>query len=139
MSPDQIKKILLETKTIAVVGISSRQGRPAHDVPQYLQAHGYRIVPVNPNATEILGERVYASLQEIPREIKIDTVQLFLRHADIAPAVQDAIALGARVIWMQEGVRDDNAAKQAEAAGLLVVQDRCMRAAHRFFFAEPKK
>lgn len=139
MSPDQVKTILLETKTIAVVGISSRPGRPAHDVPKYLQEHGYRIIPVNPKASEILGERVYPSLKAIPPEIKIDTVQLFLHYEHIAEAVQDAIAIGARVVWMQEGVRNDDAAEAAQAAGLTVVQDRCMRAAHRFFFAEPKK
>ena len=139
MSPDQIKNILLETETIAVVGISSRAGRPAHDVPKYLQEHGYRIIPVNPKAAEILGEQVYPSLKQIPPEIKIDTVQLFLHYEHIAEAVQDAIAIGARVVWMQEGVRDDDAAEAAQAAGLTVVQDRCMRAAHRFFFAEPKK
>lgn len=139
MSPDQVKQILLETKTIAVVGISSREGRVAHDVPKYLQAHGYRIIPVNPNAAEILGETVYPKLSAIPREIHIDTVQMFLKHQDIAPAVEEAIAMGARVIWMQEGVRDDTAAKRAQDAGLTVVMDRCMRAAHRFFFAEPKK
>jgi|SRR5581483_1889780 predicted CoA-binding protein len=139
MSPDQVKKILLDTKTIAVVGISSRPGRPAHDVPKYLQEHGYRIIPVNPNASEILGEKAYPSLTAIPREIHIDTVQLFLKHEDIARAVDEAIAIGAQVVWMQEGVRDDVAAKRAQDAGLQVVQDRCMRAAHRFFFAEPKK
>ena len=139
MSPDQVKNILLEAKTIAVVGISSRPGRPAHDVPKYLQEHGYRIIPVNPKATEILGEQAYPSLKMIPSEIQVDTVQLFLHYEHIAAAVQDAIAIGARVVWMQEGVRDDDAAEAAEAAGLTVVQDRCMRAAHRFFFAEPKK
>jgi hypothetical protein len=139
MSPDQVKQILLDTKTIAVVGISSREGRPAHDVPKYLQQHGYRIIPVNPNATEILGETAYPNLAAIPREIQIDTVQMFLKHEAIAAAVEEAIARGAQVIWMQEGVRDDAAAKRAQDAGLQVVMDRCMRAAHRFFFAEPKK
>ena len=139
MSPEQVKQILLDTKTIAVVGISSRAGRPAHDVPKYLQEHGYRIIPVNPSATEILGETAYPNLSAIPRDVSIDTVQIFLKHEDIAPAVEEAIARGAKVIWMQEGVRDDAAAKRAQDAGLQVVMDRCMRAAHRFFFAEPKK
>ncbi len=139
MSPDQVKQILLDTKTIAVVGISSRPERPAHDVPKYLQAHGYRIIPVNPNATEILGEKVYSELGAIPKEIPIDMVQIFLRSEDVPSVVQAAIQIGAKVVWMQEGVRNDAAAKHAEEAGLKVVQDRCMRAAHRFFFAEPKK
>jgi len=139
MSPDQVKQILLDTKTIAVVGISSRPERPAHDVPKYLQAHGYRIIPVNPNATEILGEKVYPELGAIPKEIPIDMVQIFLRSEDVPAVVQAAIQRGVKVVWMQEGVRNDAAAKHAEEAGLKVVQDRCMRAAHRFFFAEPKK
>ncbi|MBI4670649.1 MAG: CoA-binding protein [Chloroflexi bacterium] len=139
MSPDQVKQILLDTKTIAVVGISSRPNRPAHDVPKYLQEHGYRIIPVNPNGTEILGEKVYARLTAIPKEIPIDTVQIFLRSEEAPPVVEDAIKIGAKVVWMQEGVHNDAAAKRAAEAGLQVVQDRCMRAAHRFFFAEAKK
>lgn len=139
MSPDQVKQILLDTKTIAVVGMSSRGDRPAHEVPKYLQAHGYKIVPINPTAQHILGEKAYPSLSAIPPEIHIDTVQVFLRSEEVPPVVEEAIKIGARVVWMQEGVRNDEAAKRAEEAGLKVVQDRCMRAAHRFFFAEPKK
>lgn len=139
MSPEQVKQILLDTKTIAVVGMSSRPDRPAHDVPKYLKEHGYKIVPVNPNATEILGEKAYPNLLAIPRTIQIDTVQIFVRSEEVPPIVKDAIAIGAKVIWMQEGIRNEQAAVRAEEAGLQVVQDRCMRAAHRFFFAEPKK
>lgn len=139
MSPDQVKQILLDTKTIAVVGMSSRADRPSHDVPKYLKEHGYQIVPINPNAQEILGEKAYPNLLAIPPELKIDTVQIFLRSEEVLPVVQDAIKIGAKAIWMQEGVRNEQAAVRAEEAGLLVVQDRCMRAAHRFFFAEPKK
>lgn len=139
MSPDQVKQILLDTKTIAVVGMSSRADRPSNDVPKYLKEHGYRIVPINPNAQEILGEKAYPNLLAIPPELKIDTVQIFLRSEEVLPVVQDAIKIGAKAIWMQEGVRNEQAAVRAEEAGLLVVQDRCMRAAHRFFFAEPKK
>jgi predicted CoA-binding protein len=139
MSPDQVKQILLDTKTIAVVGMSTHPDRPSQDVPKYLQAHGYRIIPINPNAEEILGEKAYPNLLAVPRDIPIDTVQIFLRSEEVPPSVKEAIAIGARVIWMQEGIRNDEAAKEAEQAGLLVVQDRCMRAAHRFFFAQPKK
>ena len=139
MSPDQVKQILLDTKTIAVVGMSTRANRPSQDVPKYLQEHGYKIVPINPNAAEILGEKAYPNLMAIPRDIHIDTVQIFLRSEDVPPVVEDAIKIGAKVVWMQEGVRNEAAAKRAEEAGLKVVQDRCMRAAHRFFFAEPKK
>jgi len=139
MSPDQVKQILLDTKTIAVVGMSTDPTRPGQDVPKYLKAHGYKIIPINPKAVEILGEKAYPNLLALPPDIHIDTVQIFLRSEDVPPVVQDAIKIGAKVVWMQEGVRNDDAAKQAEEAGLLVVQDRCMRAAHRFFFAEPKK
>lgn len=139
MSPDQVKQILLDTKTIAVVGMSTHPERPSQDVPKYLQAHGYRVIPVNPNADEILGEKAYPSLSAIPRDIPIDTVQIFLHSDEVPPVVEQAIAIGAKVIWMQEGIRNEEAARRATDAGLQVVQDRCMRAAHRFFFAQPKK
>jgi predicted CoA-binding protein len=139
MSPDQVKQILLDTKTIAVVGMSTRPERPSHDVPKYLKEHGYRIIPVNPSTTEILGEKAYPDLLAIPPDLKIDTVEIFLPSDQVPPIVEQAIQIGARVVWMQEGVRNESAAKRAEEAGLLVVQDRCMRAAHRFFFATPKK
>ncbi|GIL15814.1 MAG: CoA-binding protein [Chloroflexota bacterium] len=139
MSPDQVKQILLDTKTIAVVGISTRAEQTSHAVAQYMQAHGYKIIPVNPRAQEILGEKAYPNLTAIPREIQIDTALLFLRSEDVPPVAQAAIALGVKALWMQEGVRNEQAAARAEKAGLLVIQDRCMRAAHRFFFAEPKK
>jgi uncharacterized protein len=139
MSPDQVKQILLDTKTIAVVGMSTKPDRPSQDVPKYLQEHGYKIIPINPNADQILGEKAYPNLSAVPREIQIDTVQVFLHSDQVPPVVEEAIAIGAKVVWMQEGVRHEQAAKRAQEAGLLVVQDRCMRAAHRFFFAEPKK
>lgn len=139
MSPDQVKQILLDTKTIAAVGVSARAEQPSHAVAKYMQAHGYKIIPVNPRAQEILGEKVYPNLTAIPREIQIDTVQIFLHSEAVPPVAQEAIALGAKVIWMQEGVRNEQAAARAEKAGLVVIQDRCMRAAHRFFFAEPIK
>lgn len=139
MSPDQVKQILLDTKTIAVVGMSTQPNRPGQDVPKYLKEHGYKIVPINPKADEILGEKAYPNLRALPPDLHIDTVQIFLRSEDVPPIVEDAIKIGAKVIWMQEGVRNEAAAKRAQDAGLLVVQDRCMRAAHRFFFAESKK
>lgn len=138
MSPDQVKQILLDTRTIAVVGMSTHADRQSQLVPKYLQAHGYRIIPINPRADEILGEKAYPSLSAVPREIQIDTVEIFLRPEDVPPVVEEAIAIGARVIWMQEGIRNDEAAQRALDAGLQVVQDRCMRAAHRFFFAQPR-
>lgn len=139
MTPDQVKQILLDTKTIAVVGMSTNPNRPGQEIPKYLMEHGYRIIPVNPKATEILGQKAYPNLTAIPRDIQIDTVEIFLPSEAVPPIVEEAIAIGAKVVWMQEGVRNAQAAKRAEEAGLLVLQDRCMRAAHRFFFAEPKK
>lgn len=138
MSPDQVKQILLDTKTIAVVGMSTDPTRPGQDVPKYLKEHGYKIIPINPKADEILGEKAYPNLLSLPPGTHIDTVQIFLRSEDVPPVVEDAIKIGAKVIWMQEGIRNEAAAKRAQEAGLLVVQDRCMRAAHRFFFAAPK-
>ncbi len=122
-----------------MVGMSSHPDRPSYDVPKYLQEHGYKIIPVNPNATEILGEKAYPNLSAIPSTTRVDTVEIFLRSEDVPPVVEEAIKIGAKVVWMQEGIRNDAAAQRAEEAGLQVVQDRCMRAAHRFFFAEPKK
>lgn len=139
MSPDQVRQILLDTKTIAVVGMSTQADRPSQDVPKYLKEHGYRIIPINPNAAEILGEKAYPSLAAIPASAQVDTVEIFLRSDEVPPIVEQAIQIGAKVVWMQEGVRNDAAAKRAQEAGLQVVQDRCMRAAHRFFFAEPKR
>lgn len=121
-----------------MVGMSTHADRQSQLVPKYLQAHGYRIIPINPRADEILGEKAYPSLSAVPREIQIDTVEIFLRPEDVPPVVEEAIAIGARVIWMQEGIRNDEAAQRALDAGLQVVQDRCMRAAHRFFFAQPR-
>lgn len=136
MTPDQVKQILLDTKTIAVVGMSTNPDRPSHSVPLYLRNHGYTVIPVNPNADEIEGMQTYPTLSAIP--VPVDTVEIFLPSDQVPPIVDEAIKIGAKVIWMQEGVRNDAAAERAEAAGLQVVQDRCMRAAHRFFFAEPK-
>jgi uncharacterized protein len=139
MSPDQVKQILLDTKTIAVVGMSTRPDRPSHDVPRYLKEHGYRIIPINPKASEILGEKAYPTLTAIPASEHVDTVEIFLRSENVPPVVEEAIKTGAHVVWMQEGIRNEEAARRAREAGLLVVQDRCMRAAHRFFFAESKE
>jgi hypothetical protein len=120
-----LRDILTSVKTIAVVGASPRPHRPSHGVMRFLQRHGYRAIPVNPFATgsTIHGERVYASLAEIPDEV--DMVDVF-RRADLAgSAVDEAIAAGAKIVWMQLGVRDDDAAARAEANGLRVVMDRC--------------
>ncbi|RAU20853.1 CoA-binding protein [Paramagnetospirillum kuznetsovii] len=120
-----LRRILAHTRTIAMVGASSKSNRPSHMVMEYLQAKGYRVIPVNPAAAgqEILGETVRASLAEIAEPV--DMVDVF-RHSDQVGAVADeAVAIGAKVLWTQLGVRNDEAAARAEAAGLTVVMDRC--------------
>ncbi len=130
-APDEAKmrQILTDSKTIAVVGLSSKPDRPAYTIPVYLQEQGYRIIPVNPNLTEALGEKAYPSLREIP--VPVDVVEIFRRAEDVPPVVEDAIAIGAKAVWMQLGIVNEVAASQAEAAGLQVVMDACMGAVHR--------
>ena len=120
-----LRDILTGMKTIAVVGASPRPHRPSHRVMRYLQQRGYRAIPVNPFATggTINGERVYASLAEVPETI--DMVDVFRRTEAAGDAVDEAIAIGAKIVWMQLGVRDDEAAARAEAKGLRVVMNRC--------------
>jgi uncharacterized protein len=122
-SRETITKILEDCRTIAVVGLSSNQGRPSHGVAGYMQRQGYRVIPVNPNETEVLGEKAYASLAEVPD--KIDLVDIFRRSDEAGHAVDEAIAIGAKAVWLQEGVIDDSAARRALDAGLMVVMDRC--------------
>jgi predicted CoA-binding protein len=124
-SDDYLRGILTDVKTIAVVGASPRPYRPSHGVMRYLQRHGYRAIPVNPFAAggTINGERCYARLAQVPE--KIDMVDVFRRSDAVGGVVDEAIAIGARVVWMQLDVRDDAAAARAEAKGLSVVMDRC--------------
>ena len=130
--------ILRETKTIAVVGLSPKPERPSHEVACYLQAPGYRIVPVNPgmHGKLLLGEMCFASLREAasalaPKGVQIDLVDCFRQSEEIAAIAEDAVAIGARFLWMQIGITNPDAARRAEAAGLLVVQDRCTKTEHR--------
>ena len=132
-----IKRILAEGRTIAVVGLSTKANRPSHEVAQYLQAHGYRIIPVNPAyaATRILGEHCHATLTEADAAVKaeggrIDVVDCFRKSEEVGHAVDEAIAIGARSVWMQLGVIDEQAAARAEQAGLDVVMDRCIKIEH---------
>ena len=127
-SSETIKRILDECRTIAVVGLSSKSTRPSHDVAGYMQSAGYRIIPVNPNETEVLGERCYASLKDVPDQI--DLVDVFRRSEEAGTVVDEAIAIGARAVWLQEGVIDHEAAQRALVAGLLVVMDRCWLKEH---------
>ncbi len=129
MNTDELmKEILLSTKTIASFGLSSNPEKVSYGVVSYLKEQGYRIIPINPKASEILGEKAYPDLESVPE--KIDVVQAFRRSEDIPPLVDSAIKIGAKVIWMQTGIVNEEAAKTAEAAGLKVVMDACMRATH---------
>ena len=130
-----IAHILTQCRTIAVVGLSGNPARPSYGVAQYMQAHGYRIIPINPNETEVLGEACYPSLSAAARQQKFDLVNCFRGSADIPPIVDEAIALmgsvGIQAVWMQQGIANPDAAAIAQAAGLLVVQDRCLKIEHR--------
>lgn len=126
---DRITEVLQSAKTIAVVGLSSSPLRPSYGVAAYLQSHGYRIIPVNPTIKGALGEKAYPSLRDVPE--KIDIVDIFRRPDNVPPIVDDAIAIQAPVIWMQEGVVHEEAAAKARAAGIFVVMDLCILKEHR--------
>ncbi len=126
---DIIPKVLKESKTIAIVGLSPHPERPSYQVARYLKEHGYKIIPVNPAVTEVLGKKSYPSLLDIPEPV--DVVDVFRHAADIPPIVEDAIAIGARVVWLQEGIIHEESAQRAKSAGLKVVMDHCMMKEHR--------
>ena len=123
-----IRRILNDSKTIAVVGLSPKPQRPSHQVARYLMEAGYTIIPVNPGQDSILGLPCYPDLRAIPTQV--DMVDIFRRPEAVLPIVEDAIAIGAKFIWMQEGIVNEQAAAKAEAAGLLVVMDRCTKIDH---------
>jgi uncharacterized protein len=125
-----ITHILEHYRTVAVVGLSPKPHRDSYEVAAYMQAHGWRIVPVNPNATEVLGERAYASLSEAAQHERIELVNCFRNSADIPPIVDEAIAIGAKAVWMQLDIAHMAAAEKARAAGLLVVENRCLKIDH---------
>ena len=128
-SVDPIADILKNYKTIAVVGISSREDRPSYYVSEYMQSAGCKIIPVNPNESQVLGEKCYARLEDIPEHV--DIVDIFRRSELVAPVVESAIRIGATAVWMQEGVVDQTAARKAKSAGLAVVVDRCILKEHQ--------
>ena len=132
MSDEEIRLLLSTAKTIAVVGLSAKAWRPSHGVSEYMQSRGYRIIPVNPNLTEALGEKAYARLEDVPGPV--DIVNIFRRPEAVEPIVDAAIKMGARMVWMQEGVIHHGAADKARAAGLAVVMDRCILKEHRRHF-----
>ena len=127
-----IRQILSGARTIAVVGLSSDPGRPSHDVASYLQEAGYTIIPVNPNESEVLGEKAVPSLAALAGRA-VDVVEVFRRPSEVLPHVAEAAAVGARVFWMQDGVVSRAAAEQAHAAGMTVVMNRCMLRDHARF------
>jgi predicted CoA-binding protein len=129
---ETLRRILKGNHTIAVVGLSANWYRPSFFAAKYLQDHGYRIIPVNPAYKEVLGERCYPGLLEIPEPV--DVVDIFRKPEDVPPIVEDAIKIGAKVVWMQLGIVNEEAAKRAEEAGLEVVMNRCMKIEHARLF-----
>jgi predicted CoA-binding protein len=127
-----IHEVLATPRTVAVVGCSPNPERDSHRIAKLLQARGHRVIPVNPGQRSILGETCYASLRDIPEPV--DMVDIFRRSEEVAPIVDDAIAVGARIVWMQLGVIDEQAAAKAQTAGLTVVMDRCPAIEYRRLF-----
>jgi len=127
-----IQELLRSSRVIAVVGLSSKKFRPSYGVAEYMQREGYRIIPVNPHEKEVLGEKSYARLEDIGQPV--DIVDIFRRSEFVGPIVESAIRLGAKAIWMQEGVEDEDAARKAREAGLFVVMDRCILKEHSRYF-----
>ena len=130
---EQIASIIRQARVIAVVGLSPRPDRPSHIVSTYMQSHGYRIIPINPNCSEILHEPCYPSLLDLPEGLRIDIVDIFRRAEAVMPIVEQAIQIGARCVWMQEGVSNPQAAQKVEEAHLDVVMNRCIMRDHRTF------
>ncbi|HEV8089658.1 MAG TPA: CoA-binding protein [Actinomycetota bacterium] len=123
----ELRALLGDVHTIAVVGLSSRPGRPSFEVARYLQRHGYRIVPVNPNETEVLGEPAYASLRDLPADLPVDVVDVFRRAEHTPEVARDAVAIGAKVLWLQEDIVSEEAAAIATDGGLDVIMGVCIR------------
>ena len=122
-----LRSILSQARTIAVVGLSSKPHRDSHGVARYLQHRGYKVVPVNPNETEVLGETAYPSLLDVPTDVAIDIVDVFRKAEETPPVAEQAVSVGARVLWLQEGIVSDEARRIAEEGGLTVVMDLCIR------------
>jgi predicted CoA-binding protein len=134
MDDERKIQIYKNSKNIAVVGMSTRPTRPSHSVPAFLQEKGYRIIPVRPGVDEILGEKAYPDLISIPDPVEV--VLIFRRSEEVPPIVEQAIAIGAKAIWMQQGIVNESAAANARNAGLDVVMDTCMRVEHRRLFSD---
>jgi len=128
-SRDVVAQVLRSAKTIAVVGLSSNPMRASHGVAEYLKGAGYRIIPVNPNETEVLGEKAYARLEDVPGPV--DIVDAFRRAEEVPAVAESAIRIGAKVLWMQLGIENAEAAEKARGAGLVVVEDSCLMVEHK--------
>jgi predicted CoA-binding protein len=127
-----LRRILRNARTVAVVGLSANWYRPSYFAAKYMQEHGYRVIPVNPAYDSVLGEKCYKSLRDIPEPV--DVVDCFRKSAEIPALAEDAIAIGARVLWMQLGVENEEARRRAETAGLEVVENRCVKIEHARLF-----
>ena len=133
LTDQQIKRILSSVRTVASVGLSSDETKDSFGVGVYLKRAGYHLIPINPKADRIIGEKAYRDLASVP--VKVDAVQIFRPAAEASGIVDDAIRIGAKVVWMQEGIENEQAAEKARAAGLQVVMDRCMMQEHRRLLA----
>ena len=136
-SQNDIRDLLTEAQTVAMVGASSRDNRPSYGIFRKLQAAGYRVIPVNPHEKEVLGEKAYATLDEVP--VPIDIVDVFRRSDDTPPIADDAVRVGAKTLWLQLGISSEDAAQRAKAGGLTVVMDLCISTAHSVLEVPKKK
>ena len=135
-SDEKLRALLTEAKTIAMVGASSSPDKPSHGIMKKMLAVGYRVIPVNPRETEVLGQKAFASLRDIPE--KVDIVDVFRRPEDTPPIADEAVAIGAKAIWLQSGISNDETARRAEAGGLLAVMDLCIGVEHSLLRIPPK-
>jgi len=131
---ERIKEILEKSKIIAVVGASRTEGKPAHFVPAYLKSKGYKIIPINPFADEILGEKAYKSLLDIPSDIKIDVVDVFRPSEEVTKVVEEAIKRGVKIVWLQSGIYNKEAVELAKKNNIEIIWDRCMMETHKRLF-----
>jgi predicted CoA-binding protein len=136
MDDETLRQALIGARNIAVVGLSDRPSRPSYGVARYLKEQGYRIIPVNPNITEVLGEKAYPDLTSVPDAI--DLVDIFRRSSQVGPVVDEAITKGVQTIWMQLGIVDEAAAARARAAGITVIMNRCTLIEHRRLVGEQR-
>jgi uncharacterized protein len=133
-SDEELKEILEQNKTIAVIGMSGNPEKDAHRIPKYLKEHGYRVIPVNPTATEILGEKAYKKLSDVPGSVKIDVVDVFRPSEDVPNYVDEVIQRKPKVFWLQLGIENEEAEEKVASAGIRVVFDRCMKAERERLF-----